>query len=286
MEPDDQRGTGVRWRSVRVEGAEGAGRDGVIGALIALGAGGVQEEGAALVTYLPADTDLSPLHAAARDAGPAVAVETQELGEVDWASMWTTRVEAHRLGRIAIAPPWLADEVADAEIAVIVDPAMAFGTGEHPTTRGVIRLMQGIIRDGDVVADLGAGSAVLSIAAAKLGARRVYAIEMDPDAIGNAEENVARNGVAERVHVLHGDAGLILPLIAPVRVVLANIISSVLVSLSPVMRDALLPGGCAIVSGILQTERADLLDALAADGWALREEDAEGEWWSAVIAQR
>ncbi|HEU4566334.1 MAG TPA: 50S ribosomal protein L11 methyltransferase [Gemmatimonadaceae bacterium] len=286
MAPDEQRGGGVRWRSIRVEGAEGATRDAIIAALVALGAGGVQEEGAALLTYLPADTDLAPLDAAASEATPAVRIETRDLGEVDWASMWSTRVEAHRLGRIAVAPPWLAEEVADAEHVVLVDPAMAFGTGEHPTTRGVIRLMQGIVRDGDVVADLGAGSAVLSIAAAKLGARRVYAIEMDPDAIGNAEENVARNGVADRVHVLHGDASLILPLVAPVRVVLANIISSVLVALSPVMRGALLPGGSAIISGILRTERDDLLDALAADGWVLRDEDAEGEWWSAVISQR
>ena len=74
---------------------------------------------------------------------------------------------------------------------------MAFGTGEHATTRGVMRLMQDVIRAGDIVADLGAGSAVLAIAAAKLGAARVAAIELDPDAIGNAEENVARNGVAD-----------------------------------------------------------------------------------------
>jgi ribosomal protein L11 methylase PrmA len=76
----------------------------------------------------------------------------------------------------------------------VIDPGMAFGTGDHPTTRGVVRLMQGAVRPGDLVADLGAGSAVLSIAAIKLGAARAAAIEFDPDAIGNAEENVARNG--------------------------------------------------------------------------------------------
>jgi ribosomal protein L11 methyltransferase len=213
-------------------------------------------------------------------------VETRELGEVDWSAMWPTRVEPHRLGRIAIAPPWRADEVAGAEHIVLVEPAMAFGTGEHPTTRGVVRLMQDVVSPGDAVADLGAGSAVLAIAAAKLGASRVFAIEMDEEAIANAEGNVERNGVADRVTVLNGDAAVLLPIVAPVRVILANIISSVLVSLSPVMRAALAPGGRAILSGILARERADLLDALAADGWHHVAEDEEGEWWSVVVEQR
>jgi ribosomal protein L11 methyltransferase len=271
-----------RWRRLRVAGLEGEARERAIGALIALGAGGVQEEGSALVTFLPEDTDLAPLHEALAAAHGA-SVESFDLGEVDWSAMWPTRVEAHRLGRIAIAPPWLAGSVRDAEHVVLVEPAMAFGTGEHPTTRGVVRLMQEVIREGDTVADLGSGSAVLSIAAAKLGAARVYAIENDADAIGNAEENVALNDAAGRVHVLHGDAGLLLPLVGPVRVVLANIISSVLVQLAPTIREALAPGGVAILSGILRVERDDLLETLVAGGWRMIAEDAEGDWWSTAI---
>lgn len=274
--------SGARWRALRVAGATGAGRERIIAALVALGAGGVQEDGDALLTFLTDDVTLDTL-AAAVAATPGASLDVRELGEVDWSRMWTTRVEAHRLGRVAIAPPWLADEVADVEHAVIVEPAMAFGTGEHPTTRGVVRLMQHVVRPGDTVADLGAGSAVLSIVAAKLGASRVYAIEMDTEAIGNAEENVARNEVAGRVHVLHGDAGIILPLVAPVRVILANIISSVLVQLGPAMRAALEPGGVAVLSGILRVERDDLLAALGADGWRMVDEDAEGDWWSTVL---
>src|SRR5205085_11772487 len=118
---------------------------------------------------------------------------------------------------------------------IVIDPGMAVGTGDHPTTRGVVRLMDGAIRRGDVVADLGAGSAVLSIAAVRLGAARAAAVELDPDAIGNAEENVRRNGAVGAVTVIQGDADLILPLLAPVRVILANIISSVLISLMQAM---------------------------------------------------
>jgi ribosomal protein L11 methyltransferase len=142
--------------------------------------------------------------------------------------------------------------------------------------------MQGIIRDGDRVADLGAGSAVLSIAAAKLGAASVAAIETDPDAIGNAEENVARNGVGDRVQVIEGDAALLLPLVAPVRVVLANIISSVLVELLPTIAAALTPDGQVILSGILVDERDDMLAVLKPE-WVVIAEEAEEKWWSVAI---
>ena len=109
-----------------------------------------------------------------------------------------------------------------------------------------------------------------------------YVCESDPDAIGNAEENVARNNVSERVRVIEGDAALLLPLVAPVRVVLANIISSVLVELLPAIAAALTPDGQAILSGILVEERADMLAVLQPD-WRVLAEEAEEKWWSVAI---
>jgi ribosomal protein L11 methyltransferase len=141
------------------------------------------------------------------------------------------------------------------------------------------------VRAGDVVADLGAGSAVLAIAAAKLGAGRVAAIEVDPDAIGNAMENVTRNGVADRVTVIEGDAAALLSLVAPVDIITANIISSVLMELLPDIRSALRRGGHAILSGILTSER-DAMLAVLSNGWRVVDEDAEDVWWSATIAPR
>jgi ribosomal protein L11 methyltransferase len=190
-----------------------------------------------------------------------------------------------RIGRIAVAPPWMSDDIASAEIPILIEPAMAFGTGEHETTRGVLALMQSLVEPGMLVADLGSGSGVLAIAAAKLGAGRVVAIEMDPDAIGNAMENVERNRVAAQVTVLQGDAAALLPLVAPVSLVLANIISSVVIELSPLMHRALPPGGRAVISGILVNEREHCLSSLAVDGWILESELREGEWWSSVIAR-
>ena len=259
-------------------------RDAVVAALVAAGAAGVQEVEDGLRTHLPEGAELSDVEAAVHAAGSDVSISYSDAGEIDWASRWPARVGVQRVGRIAVAPPWLEDQVADAEIPIIIEPATAFGTGEHETTRGILALMQRTVRAGDVVADLGAGSAVLSIAAAKLGASRVAAVEVDEQAMGNAEENVERNGVADRVTIIEGDAAVILPLLAPVRVVLANIISGVIVELAPAMRAALAPDGRLIVSGILVSERDDVLAAIAPLGFELRAEIADGEWWSAELA--
>ncbi len=272
-----------RWVALHIEAPKGALRDRVVQMLMDGGAGAVQELGSALLTHLIEGAPLDTLCSALAAAGATV--RRTELGEVDWSTRWVTRVGVQRIGRIAVAPPWMSDDIADAEIPILIEPAMAFGTGEHETTRGVLTLMQNLVEPDMLVADLGSGSGVLAIAAAKLGAGRVVAIEMDPDAIGNALENVERNGVAPRVTVLQGDAAALLPLVAPVSLVLANIISSVIIELSPIISRALPSGGRAVISGILVTEREHLLASLSADGWTLESELREGEWWSSVIAR-
>jgi ribosomal protein L11 methyltransferase len=272
----------VSWISLRI--TPDSNRDGVIAALFESGSQGVHEDGSSVVTHFSADARIDDIRDAVMTADPRADIVVSEAPEADY-SEWRASVSAHRVGRLVVAPPWLAGEF-DPRTTIIVDPAMAFGTGEHATTRGVLRLMQGVVRPGDVVADLGAGSAVLSIAAAKLGAERVAAIEIDQDSIANADENVRVNGVRERIEVIEGDAGILLPLLAPVRVVLANIISSVLISLLPTIRASLDTGGQAILAGILCEERHMMLAALKADGWTVEREDTEDAWWSVQIAPR
>ncbi len=272
----------MSWISLRI--TPDANHDGVIAALFESGSQGIQEDGTSVVTHFPAGSPIDDIRDAVMIADPRANIAVSDAPETDY-SEWRASVSAHRVGNMVIAPPWLAGDF-DPETTVIVDPAMAFGTGEHPTTRGVMRLMQGVIRPGDVVADLGAGSAVLSIAAAKLGARQATAIELDHDSIGNAEGNVRVNGVGETVEVIEGDATTLLPLLAPVRVVLANIISSVLTALLPTIRESLAAGGQAILSGILVEERAEMLAAIDADGWTVEREDTEDAWWSVQIAPR
>jgi ribosomal protein L11 methyltransferase len=256
----------------------------VISALFALGVEGVQELDDEVVTHIR-DVDQAHVTESLRRVDARARVEFTPTPIIDWSEEWRTRIGAHRLIGLVVTPPWLADQHGESE-RIVIDPGMAFGTGEHETTRGVLRLMQRVVGPGDAVADLGAGSAVLAIAAVKLGAGRAIAIELDPDAIGNAQENVARNGVQERVSVIEGDAFLLLPLVAPVRVVVANIVSSVLLALLPVIERSLTPDGIAILSGILLEERSEMERALQAGGWSIVETDTEGMWWSATITRR
>lgn len=253
--------------------------DAVVAALFEAGSMGVHEDGDTLVTNLPLDGNVSLLRARVAAADPGAEVDVTTITPPDF-SEWRGTVGAHTVGGITVAPPWV--KTGATGHLVLIEPAMAFGTGEHATTRLCLSLLQRVIRPGDAVADLGSGSAVLSIAAAKLGARSVAAIEMDPDATSNAEENVARNGVAGTVHLLEGDAAVLLPLVAPVRVVIANILSSVILDLLGIIGKSLTDDGEVVLSGILLDEREMMVTRLADAGWRVTSEESEGEWWSAV----
>jgi ribosomal protein L11 methyltransferase len=271
--------SGDAWIAVRIDPS----RDPAIvtAVLFAAGSQGIQEDGNSLVTHFPPGTPTDELVRDIMEADPRARVSISLAPQMDW-SEWRASVQAHDIGGLTIAPPWLAAG-RDPLRTVVIEPAMAFGTGEHSTTRGVIRLMQQIEPMSRSVADIGAGSAVLSICAARLGAERVVAVEIDEDAIGNAEQNIAANGVKDRVHVVQGDAAAILPLLAPVDLVLANIISSVLTPLLPVIHDSLSQRGSAILSGILQEESEAMLGEIRRGDWAVVAEDGEDEWWSVLI---
>ncbi len=270
------------WTTVRV--FPGSQRDAVMRALFDAGAQGVQETGDALITHVATQEIANDLLCAAMAASPDARVETEPLPDIDWSERWKQSIRVQELGSLKIAPPWLDGDL-DPASTIVIDPGMAFGTGEHATTRGVVRLMQRVIRTGDHVADLGAGSAVLAIAAVKLGAASAAAIEIDPDAIGNAEENVERNGVGDRVRVIEGDAAVLLPLVAPVQVIIANIISSVLIDLLPIFAEGLAENGHTILSGILFAEREMMVRSLYDSGWKVVDEDREDAWWSVTVVR-
>ncbi len=256
----------------------------VAAAMFVAGAEGVHEDATRLITHLPAEQDPLLFIAQVRASDATMTAETGALEDVDWSERWRDRITSHQLGRLTVTPPWLATGM-DPATTVVIEPAMAFGTGEHPTTRGVVRLLQSVVRAGDSVADLGSGSAILAIAAVKLGAGRAFAIEIDHDSIANAEENVEANGVADRIAVLEGDAFVLLPIVAPARLILANIISSVLVELLPLIARSLTADGVVILSGILIEERARMLEELGAQGWHVEAEDQEDQWWSVQVAR-
>ncbi len=272
----------MNWTCVRV--GPGPQRDGVLAAMFACGVSGVQEDGDVLVTHVDAGFDLETLRAAVERASPGSRVETAPLSPVDWSEAWKQGVTAQQVGGLTVAPPWLAPGL-DPARTIVIEPEMAFGTGQHATTRGMLALLQQVLVPGDRVADLGAGSAVLAIAAAKLGAARAVGIELDPDAIGNAERNIAANGTGDRVAIVPGEAGLLLPLVAPVDLVLANILSGVVRELLPVVARTLSRAGRLIVGGILVSESDDMRRAVVDAGFAITAEREEDEWWTAAAAR-
>ena len=124
----------MTWIALRI--TPDANRDGVIAALFEAGSQGIQEDGASVVTHFPPTARIDDIRDAVMTADPRADIAVSDAPDTDY-SQWRASVSAHRLGKLVIAPPWLAAEL-DPKTTVFIDPAMAFGTGEHPTTRGVI----------------------------------------------------------------------------------------------------------------------------------------------------
>ncbi len=218
--------------------------------------------------------------------GGGVASARLALPDVDWTTAWRAGLGVRRVGRFAIVPTWVPYEPASEEIVLRLDPEMAFGSGEHGSTRAALALLERAVRPGDFVLDLGSGSGILSIAAAKLGAVQAVGIEVDGDVIPIAEENVRRNGVSTLVELLEGDAAQMTPLLPRAQVVVSNILRLVNVALLPEVRDALAPGGSAIFSG-MELAEADLFRApLLAGGFVVLDELVDEGWWAVRAGRR
>lgn len=250
--------------------------------LLALGGTAIQENGRELITYLDAPDDIDAfVERARRELGCDVRWRWQ--ANEDWSETWKRGLKPRRVGvSFIVAPSWTQPETRPGDHVIVIDPEMAFGTGEHGTTRGALRFLEQVIEPGARVLDVGTGSAILAIGAAMLGAREVIAVDNDPDAILNAYDNVERNGVTAAVRleerIVDADylraAGE-----GSFDVIVANVLSGVLRPLLSAFHDALRPGGHVILGGILDHESDGMLAALEAADFVVRGEDLENEWW-------
>ncbi|HEX7196480.1 MAG TPA: 50S ribosomal protein L11 methyltransferase [Candidatus Limnocylindria bacterium] len=216
-----------------------------------------------------------------RPVGP---LRVRSVDDADWTDAWKEHYVAQRIGRVVIVPSWAEEPLADDEVAITLDPGMAFGTGLHPTTRGCLELLQRVEPMPATVLDVGCGSGILALAALRLGAERAIGIDTDPLAVAASRENAERNGLADRFEARHGT----LPAGTSDRspLVLANLVAAVLVEIAGRLAAHLAPGGTLLASGIIELRAGEVTDAMRRAGLRIAERRDDGEWVSLRLEHR
>jgi len=205
-----------------------------------------------------------------------------DMGKIEnraWHTTWKEAFPPLEVGRnLVVMAPWHQGTEPPGKTALYIYPGSAFGTGYHESTQIVLELMEDILKPGMEAADIGTGSAILAIAAVKLGAKRCWARDIDPAILAEARENCRLNGISEET-VLIEQGDLLKGFSRQVDVLTANIVIEPLLSLLPSVRGVLRPGGTAVFSGLVKKERDFFLEALNKQGLASVQERTKGEWW-------
>jgi ribosomal protein L11 methyltransferase len=205
-----------------------------------------------------------------------IQVKGISLKEEDWATSWKAYFKPIRIGKnFLIKPTWEQVDLLAGDIVLELDPGMAFGTGTHPTTTLCLKTLEDIVKPGQTVFDLGTGSGILAIAAAKLGAQ-VEAVDLDPVAIRVAQENVDLNRVNDRVQVWRGDLGTVLT--GQADVVIANIIADVILMLLPDLKRLMRLKGEFLASGIIEQRAEEVELGLKKAGLEIIERVEDSGW--------
>jgi ribosomal protein L11 methyltransferase len=207
-------------------------------------------------------------------------VSNEDVPDEDWAARSQAGIGPVEVIGLTIAPPWAAAAARSAHSGqtIVIQPSMGFGTGHHPSTRLCLRLLQQTLLTGRSVLDVGTGSGVLAIAAAVLGAGRVTGVDVDPDALANARENLELNGLSGRVELIERDLSAGPGGLERSDVVLANLTGGWLCRDAATLAGLVAPGGCVIASGFQTHELADVTSAFAASGLSLAAKVEEASW--------
>ena len=237
-------------------------------------------------TYLPMDATTQDRRARIDAAARLIAsfariseMRERVASEDEWRDSWKEFFHPLRIGRgIVICPTWRECETEPGDAVVRLDPGMAFGTGHHPTTRMCLEALESAVSPGDRVLDLGCGSGILSIAAAKLGAASVAGFEIDAAAVRSARANVEANGAGDRVEIVRGTLPSAKAPPQTFDLALANISARVVTDMAAHITACLAPGGTLIASGVIEAHLAGVTAALESAGATVRERTMDGDW--------
>ena len=205
-------------------------------------------------------------------------LEERVMEEGEWMESWKSHFSVLHLGRIVICPSWMEYEAKPGEVVIGMDPGMAFGTGHHPTTRMCLTELEKLVMPDVRVMDVGTGSGILTVAAAKLGAAHVLALDIDPIAIKAARANVKANGLQRVVKVQRHPLSPEDSVGSGFDLVVANLYTKVILSIAPALVAQLVPQGNLIVSGIMADRVQEVERHLEAAGCTLLRMAREGDW--------
>jgi ribosomal protein L11 methyltransferase len=233
--------------------------------------------------YLPENGDLTNVQQQLEDALRGYSLETpiyRTVSEENWAEAWKQHYHPLRVGqRIVVRPTWEPADLKPDDIEIALDPGMAFGTGTHPTTQLCLEAIEDWMPPGQSVLDLGCGSGILSIAAAKLGASNIFAIDVDPVAVEAARENIADNGVADQVQLATGGLPEVLEVGRQYDFAAVNILARIIIQMCPVgLGQVVRPGGRAIFSGLIESQVDEVEHGLRHTGLVPLRRRQLGDW--------
>ena len=212
-----------------------------------------------------------------RQIYPFPEAQVRELGPKDWAEAWKSGYQVLRIGRrLRIVPSWIPYTPGPDEVIVTLDPGMAFGTGLHPSTQLCLQALEDLVQPGMRVLDVGTGSGILAIAAARLGAAQVLGVDIEAVSVRTARENAALNGVEGIVRVEQGSVDDAFR--GTFDLVLANILAEIIARLAPDLARHVAPDGWLVVSGILESRLPAVGRACGVAGLAIARRRQEGEW--------
>lgn len=209
-------------------------------------------------------------------------VESEKMFEEDWANNWKKYYKPIKIGNnIVIKPIWEEYEVKNEEMIVELDPGMAFGTGDHETTRMCAEALEKYVKPDTTVFDIGTGSGILAIVASKLNAKHVIGVDLDPVAVDSAKENISFNDI-NNIEVLYGN--LLDVVDGKADIVVANIIAEIICILVDDVKKVLNKDGVFITSGIIHDRRQMVIDKLESEGFEVVEVNKDGEW-NCIVAK-